>query len=156
MLRDRQAASHTSASGIAGEFGDGGSGRYSRWWLSFRLRSSYRSHCSSTRSIVGLLVGFALGAGAAAAMVLFDSPPAHIERWRSGAEGEKATARKLRPLLDHGWTLLNDIETEHGNIDHVVVGPAGVFMLESKRLSGRVGVDAGKLIVRWHEDPADG
>ena len=104
----------------------------------------------------GLLIRVGLGAGAAATMTLFDSPPAHVERWRIGAEGEKATARKLRPLLDRGWTLLNDLDTEHGNLDHVLVGPAGVFMLESKRLAGRVGVETGKLVVRWHEDPEDG
>jgi hypothetical protein len=62
----------------------------------------------------------------------------------------------LRALLNHGWTLFNDIDTEHGNIDHVLVGPAGVFMLESKRLAGRVRVEAGQLVVRWHEDPEDG
>jgi hypothetical protein len=89
-------------------------------------------------------------------MVLFDSPPAHIERWRTGSEGEKATARCLRPLLKHGWTLFNDIETDHGNIDHVLVGPAGVFMLESKRLSGMVAIRHEKLVVRWREDPDDG
>jgi hypothetical protein len=104
----------------------------------------------------GLLIGVGLGAGAAAAMILFDSPPAQVERWRIGAEGEKATARMLRPLLDRGWTLFNDIDTEHGNIDHVLIGPAGIFMLESKRLAGRVRVEAGKLVVRWHEDPEDG
>jgi hypothetical protein len=104
----------------------------------------------------GLLIGVGLGAGAAAAMILFDSAPAQVERWRIGAEGEKATARMLRPLLDRGWTLFNDIDTEHGNIDHVLIGPAGIFMLESKRLAGRVRVEAGKLVVRWHEDPEDG
>lgn len=107
-------------------------------------------------SRAGFWVGVGLGAGAAAAIVLFDSPPAHIERWRTGADGEKATARQLRPLLERGWTLFNDITTEHGNVDHVLVGPAGIFMLESKRLAGRVKVDSGKLVVRWHEDPSDG
>jgi len=101
-------------------------------------------------------IGFGLGAGLAAAMVLFDSPPGHIEKWRIGSDGEKATARQLRPLLKPGWTLFNDIETSHGNIDHVLVGPAGIFMLESKRLSGIVTVDPGKLVVRWHEDPEHG
>lgn len=104
----------------------------------------------------GFWAGFALGAGAAAALVLFDSPPTHIERWRTGFDGEKATARQLRPLLSQGWTLFNDIDTGHGNIDHVLVGPAGVFMLESKRLAGRVKVQSGKLTVRWHEEPEDG
>jgi hypothetical protein len=103
-----------------------------------------------------LWAGVALGAGLGTVMVLFDSPPAHIERWRTGADGEKATARQLRPLLKQGWAVYNDIQTEHGNIDHVLVGPAGVFMLESKRLAGEVKLEASKLIVRWHEDPEDG
>jgi hypothetical protein len=38
----------------------------------------------------------------------------------------------------------------------VLVGPAGVFLLESKRLAGHVKVRQGKLVVRWHEDPEDG
>lgn len=104
----------------------------------------------------GFWVGVGLGAGTAAAMVLFDSPSAHIERWRIGADGEKATSRQLRPLLKRGWTLFNDIATGQGNVDHVLVGPAGVFVLESKRLAGRVRVDAGTLFVRWHEEPEDG
>lgn len=104
----------------------------------------------------GFWIGIAIGAGTAAALVLFDSPPAHIERWRNGADGEKSTARTLRPLLRRGWELFNDINTGNGNIDHVLVGPAGIFMLESKRLAGQVRVEAGKLTVRWHEDPDDG
>jgi hypothetical protein len=104
----------------------------------------------------GFWTGLALGAGAGAGWVMFDSPPHHVERWRTGADGEKATARQLRPLLKQGWTLYNDIETAYGNIDHVLVGPGGVFMLESKRLAGVVRVEAGKLVVCWHEDSEDG
>jgi hypothetical protein len=104
----------------------------------------------------GFWIGIGIGAGAAAALLLFDSPPAHIERWRCGTDGEKSTARTLGPLLKDGWVLFNDIDTGRGNIDHVLVGPAGVFMLESKRLAGQLRVEAGTLIVRWHEDPDDG
>ena len=104
----------------------------------------------------GFWIGFALGAGAGAAMVIFDSPPAHIERWRIGSDGEKATACQVRRLVNEGWELYNDIATEHGNIDHVLVGPPGVFMLESKRLAGEVKFQTGTLVVRWHEDPHDG
>ena len=131
------------------------------WWafalvfvipLSIELPIALLTHAPHA----GFWIGVGLGAGAAAAMLLFDSPPAHIERWRTGADGEKATARQLSPLSKRGWTLFNDIATEHGNVDHVLVGPAGIFMLESKRLAGRVKVDSGKLVVRWHEDPQDG
>jgi hypothetical protein len=102
------------------------------------------------------LWGFGVGAAAALVMVVFDSPPWHIERWRVGANGELATARALRPLVAGGWTLINDIETGHGNIDHVLVGPPGVFLLETKNLSGIASVARGVLSVKWHEDPDDG
>lgn len=104
----------------------------------------------------GFWIGIGIGAGMAAALVLFDSPPAHVEKWRVGAEGERSTARTLRPLLRRDWVLFNDVDTGHGNIDHVLVGPAGVFVLESKRIAGKVRVEVDKLVVRWHEDPHDG
>jgi hypothetical protein len=54
-----------------------------------------------------------LGAGVAFA-ALAQSPPAHIERWRQGAEGERATARTLRPLTKSGWVLINDVQRDRG------------------------------------------
>lgn len=101
-------------------------------------------------------VAFAAGAALVMAAVLFDSPPAHIERWRQGAEGERRTARALRRLVRNGWTLINDVDTGHGNIDHILIGPPGVFMLESKNLHGDLSVRSGVLTVQWHEDPDDG
>ena len=105
---------------------------------------------------LGFFVGFGVGAAAAMVLILIDSPPWHIERWRLGAEGEKQTAKVLRPLTRRGWTLVNDIQTERGNIDHILVGPAGVFLLETKNLGGIVSVERGTLSVRWREDPDDG
>ncbi len=37
-----------------------------------------------------------------------------------------------------------------------LVGPAGVFLLDSKNLHGMLAVRSGVLLVRWREDPADG
>lgn len=105
---------------------------------------------------LGFFVGFGVGASAAITLMLIDSPPWHIERWRLGAEGERQTANALRPLTRRGWTLVNDVQTERGNIDHILVGPPGVFLLETKRLGGIVSVERGALSVRWHEDPDDG
>jgi hypothetical protein len=48
------------------------------------------------------------------AAALAQSPPAHIERWRQGAEGERATARILRPLTRSGWVLINDVQRDRG------------------------------------------
>jgi hypothetical protein len=89
-------------------------------------------------------------------LVLADSPPHHIERWRQGAEGEKATAKALQRLVADGWLLVNDIDIGRGNLDHVLIGPPGVFLLDSKKLHGVLSVSAGVLSIRWREDHADG
>ena len=99
-----------------------------------------------------------LGIGVAVAMVLLlaDSPPHRIERWRQGAEGERATGKALRPLIRNGWAVVHDVQHRGGNFDHVLVGPAGVFLLETKNLRGNVAVKRGVLSVRWPEAPDDG
>lgn len=105
---------------------------------------------------MGFFWGLGLGLAAGMVMVLADSPPHHIERWRQGAEGEKATAKALRRLVADGWLLINDIDIGRGNVDHILVGPPGVFLLDSKHLHGVLSVSAGVLSVRWREDLADG
>jgi hypothetical protein len=103
-----------------------------------------------------LYVGIGIGIALAMVMIFLDSPPTHIERWRQGAEGEKATAKALRRFTRQGWTLIHDIDTGRGNLDHILVGPGGVFLLESKNLGGVISVEQGVLSVRWREDPNDG
>ena len=105
---------------------------------------------------LGFYWGLGIGLAVAVTAALIDSPPHHIERWRQGAEGEKATAKALRPLARDGWVLLNDLDTGRGNIDHLLIGPPGVFLLDSKNLFGALSVKAGVLSVRWREDPDDG
>jgi hypothetical protein len=56
-------------------------------------------------------------------------------RWWLGAEGERDTAKEIEGL-DSEWHCEHDLEHEHGNWDHVLVGPPGVFLLDSKNLSG--------------------
>jgi hypothetical protein len=64
--------------------------------------------------------------------------------WRTGARGERATARRLRPLQQQGWVVLHDlaIPGSKANVDHVAIGPGGVFVIDSKRWRGYVWVDA--------------
>ena len=82
----------------------------------------------------------------------WDTPPEFIERWRRGAEGERRTAKALRPLVKHGWTAVHDLPGRYGNRDHVVVGPPGVFLLDTKNVRGVAGVEDGILTVRRPED----
>ena len=100
---------------------------------------------------------FALGALAGCTLTTYVwavEPPEWIERWRTGAQGEQKTAQALAGL-GPDWLVVHDIAGEYGNIDHVVVGPAGVFVLETKNLRGGVRVD-GDAIVQTFRFGGDG
>jgi hypothetical protein len=97
--------------------------------------------------------GAVTGALIVALMAMRESPPDYIGNWQLGAWGEEATAKALNPLEHEGWRILHDLQHEHGNIDHVVVGPGGVFLLDSKWLIGDVDVHDDGLLVRRIEDP---
>ena len=66
----------------------------------------------------------------------------HAEMYERGAEGEVRTAGVLASLPPE-WTTLHDLRwpgRRLANIDHVVLGPGGVFVIDSKNWSGRVEV----------------
>jgi chaperonin GroES len=87
------------------------------------------------------------------AMFTLGDPPGHIAKWRVGAEGERRTAKALRPLLRKGWTVVHDVQRQHENFDHVLVGPPGVFLLETKVRTGAVSLEGGVLTIRYPDDP---
>jgi Nuclease-related domain len=77
-------------------------------------------------------------------------PSTDAAAWRRGAAGERRTARLLGPLERHGWAVLHDLALpgSRANLDHLVIGPGGVFAIDSKQYRGRLQLDAvGKL---WH------
>jgi len=53
----------------------------------------------------------------------------------SGAEAELETARMLA-LLPSGFVVVNDLQFPGFNVDHVVVGPTGVWVIETKPYFG--------------------
>jgi hypothetical protein len=63
-----------------------------------------------------------------------------IGRWARGAQGERKVGAVLEGL-GPGWHVLHDVALGHGNIDHVLVGPAGAFTIETKSHRGRLHVD---------------
>lgn len=67
-------------------------------------------------------------------LALTDEPQS-TRAWAVGARGEE----KLAEALD-GFTVLHDrrVPGTRGNIDHVVVAPAGVFVVDAKRYEGRI------------------
>lgn len=52
-----------------------------------------------------------------------------------GLDGEIATAQLLDPLKRHGFYVYHDFQAKGFNIDHVLVGPSGVFAVETKARS---------------------
>jgi nuclease-like protein len=76
-----------------------------------------------------------------------------IRNWRLGARGEQAVAESLAdPMLAAaGYRAFHDLPGDgQWNIDHVVVGPAGVFVIESKACARRKSKSAqAEHVVRY-------
>jgi hypothetical protein len=88
--------------------------------------------------IVGILLDWRVGL--LLALVIAAADWGHCYRttsaasWRKGAGGERRTARLLAPLAAKGYTLMHDraIPRSRANIDHLVIGPSGVWVVDSK------------------------
>lgn len=64
----------------------------------------------------------------------------------AGAEGERIVAERVAELSAQGYVLLHDrTSPDGGNLDHVIVGPTGVWLVNAKNWSGAVSVDAEVL-----------
>jgi hypothetical protein len=103
-------------------------------------------------SLLGPRLGLALGVlvALAAGWGLRFRPSPDARAWRRGAVGERRTARLLAGLERHGWAVLHDLAVagSRANLDHLVIGPAGVFVIDSKQYCGRLRLDpSGRL---WH------
>jgi Nuclease-related domain len=103
-------------------------------------------------SLLAPRLALVLGAGAAvtAGWGLRFQPSPDAVAWRHGAAGERRTARLLAGLERQGWVVLHDLAVpgSRANIDHLVVGPGGVFVIDSKQYRGHLRLDpSGRL---WH------
>lgn len=82
---------------------------------------------------------------AVAALVVLTSGSAPL---MMGELAEQWTAQELRPLREHGWKLVNHFGLGPGDQDHVVVGPGGVVLVETKWGGTPWDVDAGDAFFR--------
>ena len=53
-------------------------------------------------------------------------------KYRLAYMGERVVGEELNQLLAQGFRVFHDIPFENFNIDHVIVGPPGVFIVETK------------------------
>lgn len=61
-------------------------------------------------------------------------------QWLQGGRGEQELGRALGRLRDEGLAVLHDrrIPNSRANIDHLVIGPAGVFVIDTKLYTGKI------------------
>jgi len=64
----------------------------------------------------------------------------------AGRLGERYVGAVLDDLRADGFQIVHDVPDKKGNIDHVVIGPGGVFTIETKTRTKRAG-DRDKKIV---------
>lgn len=68
------------------------------------------------------------------------------DAFEKGAEGEAAVGQVLTRLMASGWFVLNDrVDPSGGNIDHIVVGPGAVVVLDTKAWNSSIEIRNGRL-----------
>jgi hypothetical protein len=63
-----------------------------------------------------------------------------VERHDRGATGEEQVGGLLDGLAGDGWHVIHDASLGRGNVDHILIGVAGVFTVETKSHPGPVKV----------------
>jgi len=63
-----------------------------------------------------------------------------VMRRDRGATGEEQVGGRLEELAGHGWHVIHDASLGRGNVDHILIGPAGVFTVETKSHPGPIRV----------------
>jgi hypothetical protein len=74
-------------------------------------------------------------------LALTDDPQT-TTAWVAGANGESGLGAQLDRLRDEGIAVIHDrrLPRSRANVDHIVVAPSGVFVVDAKNYRGRVRV----------------
>jgi hypothetical protein len=77
-------------------------------------------------------------------------PSEPARSWQRGARGERRTARLLDRLTRDGFVVFHDLAVpgSDANVDHLVIGPTGPFVIDSKQWTGSIHQGADGLV--WH------
>jgi hypothetical protein len=94
------------------------------------------------------LVGLALAA--LVAWRLRFRPSEQARTWQRGAQGERRTAHLLDRLTREGFVVFHDLAVpgSRANVDHLAIGPTGLFVIDSKQWTGSVHQSADGPV--WH------
>jgi hypothetical protein len=68
--------------------------------------------------------------------------------WAAGAQGEVRVAQELGSFVAKGWHILHDVHwpgRPKANLDHVLIGPGGVLIIDTKNWTGQIVMRAGVI-----------
>lgn len=60
---------------------------------------------------------------------------AEMRRLKQGRDGERAVGQYLERLRADGYEVFHDLVGDGFNVDHVLIGPSGIFTIETKSYS---------------------
>jgi len=79
-------------------------------------------------------------------LALTDDPQS-TRAWATGARGEEKLAEALKGIDGLGALHDRRVPGTRGNIDHILIAPAGVFVVDAKRYDGRIEIrNKGNLV----------
>jgi hypothetical protein len=130
----------------SGEFADSRIRFY--LWASLGLFALAISAFAASNSFRLPAIGFFM---AAMLLTLFKASIRRWSRWSLGRNGESKVTEALKSLPDE-YIVLNDIvlPDRKGNVDHLLVGPNGVFVIETKNYLGFVKCEEEQWCVNGH------
>lgn len=94
------------------------------WWYYFNPKA--RSPITLTVIAIALL---------AYAIIRIWRKWPEVKQLKQGIDGEKAVGQFLERLRESGYQVFHDVVGDDFNVDHVIIGPAGVFTIETKTIS---------------------
>jgi hypothetical protein len=63
-----------------------------------------------------------------------------VDRRDRGAQAEEHVGSLLEQLPREQWRVIHDASLGHGNVDHILIGPTGIYTVETKSHPGPVRV----------------
>ena len=121
--------------------------------LGFQLGLLFAGRIPLWTSVTVLLVGVVMWIAIKFLSRKVDELENERMNMRKGAAGETLVGIVLGDFPEE-FKIINDLTTPFGNLDHVVVGPTGVFVLDTKNWRGVVAADGqGELL--WNGKATD-
>jgi hypothetical protein len=100
-------------------------------WLRAYLKSPYQPWSAT---IVAIFAVVFCG-------IKINSRIKELNNLKLGRDGEKIVGEALENLRKNGYQIYHDIVDETFNIDHIIVGPAGAFTIETKTIRKNKGAN---------------